>query len=291
MKKFFCFFLVLTYVITKAGWVNVQTGINDDLTGIAFKSSYGLMSGKKGLYGTTTGGGAGTWSKVAFQGSPSDSMIYNNVQFYDCSMGSDLQTAFACGEDMINHKALLVKVNFPALTAEIVYTGASNSTLTKLGFHSPSSTHYAVGAQGLIVKITNAAATVVEKKLNLDFSSIAFYGDQFCVTTRDSYHVGLIQSGEFQYTSNNYNAGSFKSAVLATEQNLYITGNAHYVSSGGLLSKYSYYDFGALNGNCVHSNNGVFVGTDHGIFKADSYGTVLQWQPSSGRYTIFATGI
>lgn len=293
LKIFLAFFLV-HFQFAFCQWVNLNTGINDNLTGVAFFQNNGLASGANGLYFTTTGGvGASSWTRFQITDNPASAAIYENTTFKHCYLDTDnyylSPNIYACGQDRVTHKAVIMRITLPTLTYQIVYVGEDNSSLNKIGFYF--NTYYAVGDNGLVVNFFNNTVRAVTHIASDNLSSISFKNNK-CKITAD---------GKIFYSASFDNTFSFVQILTPSSTNrdididnmggyTYTVGNKYGFSSNDTsITEYNNYDYGSLNASSIQcSDSNIFVGTDHGIFSNPYYidYTILEWQPSSGNYPI-----
>lgn len=290
--SFFCFY-------SQADWADLNTGINDDLTGIVFKNSRGLVSGKKGLYYTSNGGvGAANWTRFNISVNTQDSIIYNNTQFTHCysnptDIAADI-SYYACGEDTVNHKAVLIKIHSTSLSYTILYYGSANSRLNAISQHTNSGTYYAVGNSGLILSFTSASLTPNQvSNLNLTdhLKAVEFLGNDFSLLAPGISYRGEVNSNTLSIQFSPTLPYSVQGMYLYNETKIYMAGTGFHSAGFSSVNTYENYDFGPLNARCITRNSAyLFVGTDHGIFKSagtTSYeSSALEWQPSSGQHAI-----
>ncbi len=297
LTYFLSLFTFLTYSNTsKAGWSNLSTGINDQLTGVVFKGNNGLVSGYKGVYKTNTGGvGASSWTRYNITGNAADSLLYNRSRFnhaysYNLNASNDV---YVCGKDTTFNKAVVFRFNLATNAYSLVYYGMANSNLNKIGYSSYSSHYMAVGDSGLIVGFYDTTSFVIPNTFKNNLNCISFSGINVFIGSNDCWFRGTYDS--FAKTI----ASVFKSSVGQTHKEFVPTGNYSFFSAGKALyytnnlvevNEYNNYDFGPLNANCMigrGSSSKLFVGTDHGIF-ANSLNSsfVLEWFPTSLNYHI-----
>lgn len=278
-------------------WVNLNTGIDDDLSGIVFWGDNGIVSGSKGIYYTTNGGnGAANWSRFNIGSNQADSVLYNNTKFNHVyayfDINTENNTAYACGKDTVNNQAVIMKFNLPLMTYAILYVGAPNSALNNIGYHGYGNAdrYYAVGDNGLIVTFTNTStiATNVVTSLTQKLTSMSFLANNVVIGAIEYRIYGTISNQIFTLTQLAQPGKEFLDVHKPFTSSQNAVGKNFYRStaSGNLITETNY-DFGDLNGkSLVYKNSDYFVGTDHGIFKeVDDYYR-LEWQPSSMNYTI-----
>ena len=288
IKTFISLSFLLSATYSYAGWNNLDTGINDCLTGVAFSGLNGIVSGHKGLYYTSTGGnGASSWQRFNITTSTSDSLIYNHSKFNHCFQRStSLAEVYACGEDTLSHKAIIIRLNLTAMNYSIIYVGELNSVLNKIAFRASNSSCYAVGNNGLMVNFTSSTVGVVTTSLTQNLNSISFSGDAVLIGTNGSFIRGTANQNVFSLTILPTPTDNYKDVYYSNSNNAYAVGNTFFKYSGLILSSVNEYDFGSLNANCIRlANSSYYIGTDHGIFKT-SDGAFLEWQPTSLNYHI-----
>ncbi|MES2762210.1 MAG: T9SS type A sorting domain-containing protein [Bacteroidota bacterium] len=293
MKTLYLLFLLLMTHIMHAGWIDLNTGINDELKGVVFWGNNGVVCGDHGLYYTTTGGsGASSWTRYAITGNAADAAIYDRTKFThiyaDPTAGTN--KSFACGYDTVLNKAMIMSFNLSTLNYSFVYTGTVNSKLNEIGFCSSNQTYYAVGNNGLIVAFPSAGTTytLVANTQTADLKAISFLLLNFCIATDNSILKGYITSGVFTFIATTTENNHYKDIIYTSSNTGYALGTSYYKWAGSFnLTDYPNYDFGPLKGNgLINYTSCNYVGTDHGIFKSSSTMNFLEWQPSSGNYHI-----
>ena len=292
MKIIFFIILSLFSQLAMADWVNLNTGINDDLTGVVFKGDYGLASGKAGLYYTTNGGmGPDSWYRFNYSGNTQDSIIYNNTRFTHCYSDRHIEEnrVYACGKDTVNNTYIIMQVIFPSLNFSIIHIGPSNSALNKIDFNNGNDKYYAVGDHGLIINFTPFSVTILDSIMPYDLYSIDFFLNEFWIAADSVNILGEHNLNGFNYTITPSDSNCYKDVTYGYGYSAFGVGKAYYKLSIDIISEYTEYDFGSLNGRGIIYHNGyIFVGTDHGIFRPvwNSGSYILEWQPSSMTYAI-----
>lgn len=292
MRRFLLLLLITWPMLAHAGWTNLNTGINDDLTGVVFWGNVGFVSGHKGIYYTTTGGnGPASWTRYNIVGNTADSLVYNYTRFthaYSNPASTPSQVYF-CGTDTVNGTAIILQINYPALSYSIRYQGPAGSALNRIGYCSINSNYYAVGDNGLIVRFNTSTYSVVSAPFTHPLSAIHFAGNSYFLGT-NGYHIyGTTAGTTFTYNVQAAPGKNFRDVVVSSGSNGYRVGNGYYRSQGANITESTDYDFGPLNARCILERNSMhFVGTDHGIFRSTGSYNFLEWQPSSGQYSINA---
>ncbi|MCE3296122.1 MAG: hypothetical protein K0R65_1836 [Crocinitomicaceae bacterium] len=296
MNKIILFFLFsFFYFYSQADWVNLNTGIQDDLTGIVFKGDKAMVSGKKGLYYTFDGGinGASSWNRFNITTNAADSLIYNNSTFTSCFSKPDNYLSdvsyYACGQDTVNHKAVLFKINCNDLSYTILYYGETGSKLNDIDLGSYATKYVAVGDNGLIVSFSASASTasVVNLSLTANLEAIDFHEGYFCILGENFYYRGTITSDILALTHSVAITPDLKDLIIYNSSNASLVGEKLYSSNFITLNdESSRYDFGNLNGQAItFLSSRFFIGTDHGIFKSTT-AQAYELQPSSAGYSI-----
>lgn len=301
MKKA-VFFIILFCItlVANAGWTNLNTGINDHLTGVVFWGTNGLVSGSKGLYYTTTGGnGAASWTRFNITTNHADSLLYNRTKFRHCYSDKAYgnSKAFACGIDTVNNRPVVMYINFTAFTYTVVYTGPNNSGgFNKIAFNDNDYYYYVVGDGGKMIKFyyTGASSAIqIPTPYTFNYNSVSFgYYPGFCIGANGTIVNATYYSGTYTF-SNTLSSTNTNNDVYSFGTNSGISvGTGYSKWSSSSYTQNSNYDFGPLNGRglCFY-NNKFFVGTDHGIFRSTSSNDFFEWQPSSLNYKINAIWI
>ncbi len=300
---FFLFFLFTT--ITNAQWVNLNTGINDNLTGAVFLDENGLACGAEGLYYTTTGGvGSGSWTRFEITNNTADAAIYENTAFTHCysdfSNTANNGFVYACGQDTTTQKAVLMKIAIPSLTYQILYVGPTNSKLNKIDYAPSYNAYFAVGDDGLLLRFNSSQVFNIPTSLTDDLLSVASAGSYILLGTdqkilRTSISVGALGTVNVVPTNSAINRD-----VLfgnSNSSNIYgVGGNSFsytdFSSATNFTTRYNQNFYGPLDANGFILNSGyIFIGTSHGIYRS-SYATSsfsnisTEWQVSSLNYDI-----
>lgn len=290
---------IVFIVISKesfAGWTNLNTGINDQLTGVVFKGNNGLVAGHKGIYKTNIGGiGASSWTRFNITGNSTDSLLYNRSKFNHAfsNSSSTSNEVYVCGKDSIFNKAVLFKFNLTNNSYSLVFYGSANSSLNKIAYSSQSSQYFAVGDSGLIVGFYDTISFVVPNNFKNNLNCINFSQIYVFIGSDNCWFYGIHDIGARTFALN------LKSSLGKTYKELTSTGNYSFYSAGNSfyytnntvnVDDYNYYDFGPLNANCLllyGMSNKIYVGTDHGIFtNSSNNNSVLEWFPTSLNYHI-----
>lgn len=289
MKFIISLSLCLISHIASAGWVDLNTGINDYLTGVIFIGNNGMVSGHKGLYYTTTGGnGASSWTKFNITGNSNDSLIYNHTKFnylYSNPV-SPTNIYLACGKDTVNDRAVLMLVSVPSLTYSLLYLGPSNSSLNRISWCSWNGSYYVVGDNGLILNYNSTSGTqIVACPLTDNFTSISFGANFYNIGANGKLIYGTYSGASLTFSTISTPTYHYKDVQFTgsgTNQG-YGVGNSYFSWNNTIVTEKPNFDFGPLNANCCF---GYFVGTDHGIFKIIPNYDCLEYQPSSANYNI-----
>ena len=289
MKKIFLLTSILLLALNaSANWNDLNTGINDNLTGAVFWGDNGVVSGNKGLYYTTNGGnGPGNWTRYNILGNQSDSIIYNNTQFTHC-YSANLDYVFACGQDTVNNKAVIFQFSFATLTHSLLFEGVVNSKLNNISYSTGN--HYlAVGEDELVVQFSmDVNGTILNSNGTLNFLSIDNWGSKFTIVG-DEYIIEGIDNnpGITLITFNEpnlqlkdiYKTGSYYGT--ATGNDIIFINSFTNTTSSGLSTGVSFIGANAL----IIDNNYILLGTNQGIYRRSSdYNP--EWQPTSFQYKI-----
>ena len=282
---------MLSFQFSFSQWENLNTGINDNLTGVVFLQNNGILCGENGLYYTTTGGvGSTSWTRFQITTNATDSAIYENTNFTHC-FSDPLNTlssgfVYVCGQDEATQRAIIMKIQLPTLSYEIVYTGEINTKLNHIDYFDYSNQYVAVGDNGLIVKVNSAGLHSVLNIGSSNFSSISTNSYSCKITTENKILY-------FDYFDNNSSTeiltpNSTNTAIKYDNSYSYVAGNRfiYYQGNNSVLSNHTNYYGGPLNAKCVFSNSsGTHVGTDHGIYLVAS-SNALDLESTSSNYSI-----
>lgn len=294
MKTLCLFILILFSQGVLATWTDLNTDIPDELTGVVFWGNLGMVSGHHGLYYTSTGGsGPTSWQRFEITGNSVDSLRYNQSKFYHCSSdpinGTNL--VFACGQDTVSGRAIIMSVDLSTLTYSMIYEGPLNSLLRHIDFSASYSTYYASGNDGLLVKFTPVTSpSVVLTGYSNDFYGVGFYGSKCWIAAEDTVLAGSHNNSNFSVYDYPTPGDKHYGVTIRNNSYGYSAGNAYHrftLASQQQLTSNNNFDFGPLNGQCIISKgNTHYIGTDHGIFQSGGLYQYLEWQPSSQQHSI-----
>lgn len=270
-----------------AGWLDLNTGINDNLTGVIFWGNNGAASGNKGIYYTTTGGnGAASWTRFNVTGNTADSIIYNNTSFNHCYSAIGVggyDQLFACGQDTVMNQAVVWHLDMSTLNLSILYNGSTGTSLNKMDYSTYADLYYAVGDNGLVVKFeAGIPGVMVPTVLSNDFTSISFLNNSFVIGS-DGARITGTSIALFNCIVDPEPNMNYKDVNKHSSSQSYGIGNKfdHTIFTTNYV--YTDYNYGPINGNCLTKTGfSYMVGTDHGIFL--STGTnqkILEWSPTS----------
>ncbi|WP_084205879.1 T9SS type A sorting domain-containing protein [Psychroserpens mesophilus] len=303
MKSFLlsAFICLISVQMSFGQWEPINTNINDDFTGVVFLDNNGLVSGHNGLYYTTNyGANASDWTRFEITTNSGDSDIYESTVFSHCYANDETAInsgfVYASGVNTLTNSAVIFRINFPSLDYDIIYNGAANTRINKIGFKEASDTYYAVGDNGLIVGFTDASPTsfIINPSStdfnNEDFNAVSFNSNRLWLGTD-----GKIFYGNHYGTDNYINLSAYDTPGVnhvgldfRSTYNMYSAGNNYSrfsISTG--ITYNNRFDFGDLNAQTmINSSNQHLIGTDHGIFKSTTSNNYLEWQPSSSTYSI-----
>lgn len=320
LRKLPCQFTLLLFFIfpftVSAQWTNLNTGIDDNLTGAVFLGQNGMASGDAGLYFTTTGGsGAASWTRFEITDNAAASAVYENTSFTHCYSYVSSPTAtsgfvFACGRDNATTKAVIFKISIPSMAYAIVYSGPVNSKLNMIDGYDD--TYLAVGDDGLLVGFTNTTATTIANGILDDIVSVdVFQYKALLGTNQKMYSASYTGSSIGTMTQLVTPDTNPKDVSLISATGAYSLGTETFsygfltATPGPVTTVQNFY--GPLNANgLAYINYQFYYATEHGIYKATPpasfANTAIEWQPSSlsqqvkdfwnisGNNTIYAFG-
>lgn len=270
----------------------MNTGIVDDLTGVVFWGSNGAVSGHKGLYYTTTGGvGPSSWTQFSINTNAADSTLLSNTRFNHCYAASvHPNYAFACGEDTINHTAVIFQFFIPTQSYTVLFQGSSNTKLNNIHYSTDSDQYYAFGDNGLLVYFNlNITGLVEPSGSSIHFQSGFFYTDKLTIGANENIIKGVDNNPGLTLTTTYHSGKNFKDTWRYATNSAYAVGDALYSINhlSNTATTYTNYDFGPLNANSIYKVGSLyFIGTDHGIFRFSNTNSI-EWQPSSMQYFIY----
>ncbi len=291
--------VLLFYCSAMSQWTNLNTGINDNLTGAVFLGSNGLVSGNGGIYFTTNGGsGAGSWTRFQITDNATNSTIYENTSFTHCYSDSDNTSnsgfVYACGRDNSTTKAVIFKLAIPAMTYEIIYQGPANSKLNKIDCYS--GTYLAVGDDGLLVIFTGSQLNVIPTGWTEDLLSIDLLSNKALIGSATKlYWIGYSNTVINNLGERANEEGDHKDVLFTGNSDTYSLASDgvtySYIGTGFPSTIVNQNFYAPLNGNgLTYFSNRFFVASDHGIYRSSFTptfaNTAFEWQPTSGNVPV-----
>lgn len=294
MNKIILMLCLISVNLTMAQWQNLNSGISDILTDIVFFGDTGLVSGHNGLYYTQIGGnGNASWQRFEITDNSSNSNLYNNTVFKACYANPYNTTSsfsiYAVGQNTVTNKAVIMKVDFPTLSYSITSLNINNSDLVDVNFSKNYNRFYAVGNNGLIVYFQDTInnPTIVNTSTSNDLTSISFNYSGYQARIGSINEYFFMNTSGHALTSNATPNETHVDIVYYSTSFTYSINDKYIRFNYTNKNVYTDYDYGPLNGNTIYDNGAFhFIGTDHGIFKADSNEAILEWQPSSLNHNI-----
>ena len=295
MKALFLTFSILFFSFyATCAWININSGINDDLTSISFAGTTGLITGKKGVYISTNGGiTSGSWVLAQNYFTPADSVSYNHSQFYGsvpCYFFST-QRIFFCGSDTVLNVSVIFEYNTATNKLKKLYSG-TNTRFNDIG--QRGNLIYAVGDNGQIVLFDeiNPVFSTVTSNFSYNLQSVSFYGTAIVMTSGDLIIKGSINNSSPNtgtFSQYNYPNRNFKDAVFDNSMySIYGTGKNLFRDNNLVVTEPHQYYSDSLKGNAVLSNsNRIFIGTETGIYRSPVNSNILEFQPSSSGFRIY----
>ncbi|WCO03171.1 T9SS type A sorting domain-containing protein [Psychroserpens ponticola] len=298
MKKTILLLLIyFSYQNSYCQWENLDSGINDNLSGIVFFEDTGIVSAENGLYYTLNGGnGSSNWQRFEITDNTQNATLYNNTAFNKCFSNPDNTDntfkIFAVGRNTTTNKAVILSVEFPSLNYDIVTINVSNSGLNDIAYSSTFDRYFAVGDNGIFVSIPDNISnySVLNTSFTEDLKAISFNNSGLSakIGSVEKHHKVSINSATSQISTTYETPNETYTDILYSS-----TSSAYGVNDRYLrlylasVVEYPNYNYGTLNGNTIFSrDNRNFIGTDHGIFMSNTSKDILEYQPSSLNYNI-----
>lgn len=218
MRSYFCpknlIFLVCLYIgigsfsesfaQSITGWSEKQTNINDNLSDIRFWGNFGVVAGVHGLYYTISGiNNASGWKRYQITSSSNDSLLLTRTRFSRLAFDDKSPVFYACGNDTIQKKAILLQIDLSTLNYSIKYTGTTGTAFNAVAY-IPGST----GTKGNIIAVGNEGLKVV---YNIDKNEVKEYFQN------DKKNLTTVYYRDF--------AGLTKNTGMLSDSALYIADN------------------------------------------------------------------
>lgn len=286
------FLMVICAHQCNAGWTPLITGINSDLNGVVIVDSTGVVSSREGLFYTHNAyGGPSAWHRLVLSGHTADSVIVSHTRFNHCFMTTNTRVVYACGEDTVARKAVILTLNIDTPGYTLPYIGQVGSALNHIAYNAYFGEYEAVGNNGLVVSLDGMTVTVLNPHITGDLISVSFEYSRFGIVSRDSLYIGdynnvLVPPTLVSQPLTPFGA-AFRDVCLTDALHGFAIGSKEIGWSQTTARELTEYDYGPLNGRCAYAHAyRLYVGTDHGIFVSDAGMTDLEYQPSSQQYRI-----
>ncbi|NJX16851.1 T9SS type A sorting domain-containing protein [Tamlana crocina] len=282
---------LLFFQVTYGQWEDLESSINDDLTGVVFFENNGLVSGRNGLYTTTTYGiGDSSWKRFSISDNNINSSIYENTEFTHCTAKTtatgDSGVIYACGKNASNEKPVIFKIHLPSLEYEIIVIEEFQGSINKIAYDETEDKFYGVGDNGLYFSFYDNNYTIISTNFEDDFLSLDLYNGGISIGANNYVLMSLDPDTPNSFTQNN-TPGAIHKDISDDGGYSYSVGNNYMRLSTGSVKYSNRFSYGALNGQAIIKHSGVhLIATDHGIFKSDTSYSYLEWQPSSSKHSI-----
>ncbi|MBN8697864.1 MAG: hypothetical protein J0L87_15140 [Bacteroidetes bacterium] len=283
LKAFLLYILFSSQLF--ANWSDLNTGIVDNLKGVRFWGTNGVVVGEKGFYYTQTGGnGPSSWNRFVITANYTDSLVYEQCSFSAIDSHTS-NIAYICGQDTIANRSVIFSFNVNTLTYAIVFVGPVGSALNNIKFNTTGSLLFAVGDNGFVVRSNLSAYNIVSIGINNDLNSVSVNAGKV-VIAGDGVMVNCTDNGSTLIpTVYNHPLVDIRSAYPVNSTSIYGVGSTFYkfTSGGGVYTSMSNYDPVILNGNDIfYSTSGFYIATNSGIYLTDFNATYAEFQVNSG---------
>jgi photosystem II stability/assembly factor-like uncharacterized protein len=286
------------------GWTLKPTNINDNLGDIRMLGNVGVIIGTAGIYVTTTGvNNPNGWSRFKIINTTTDSQLLIRTRFSDVESNERTTEFYLCGNDTVNNKAIIFRVNPTTGTYSFIYTGASGTKLNAMTMTEVPSN------EGVLHAVGNNGLNVIHIIINGNTYSYNFsdHNNLLDIFPRNTFtnNVGVVSDSVLYLGSRNSMASSYnlgrkvmRGGSIDYYGNFTISQNTLYQKTqSSILDSIVKTKVPALEYTSIaHGQNGnyMFLGTNKGIFKI-YYSTlgvpmpaanqVIEYQPTSlGKY-------
>jgi hypothetical protein len=276
MKKLALVVYFFSSLVIKAQWseiYNFSVALND----VEFTSNTnGIVVGNNGIYKTTNGGLA--WTEISNFESPSDQLTYESSHFYAVTIDDGFW--YACGQDTVNHVAIIIGESQTTSNWLTVYQGATGTRLNDI-FKPSSGPVYAVGNNDQVIYSPSSSTLLIWQSDNTsygqDWKSVhkatggnAYVASENMVVRLTTGHP-IVNS----YGANDIFLTTSGNGKAVDDEFIYYGSNLNQLET----------DFAPpLDGNCILAQSGTIngwsiIGTDDGIFYSSLSGV---WGKSIG---------
>lgn len=281
---------------SSSGWINTHSLLQDELTGIAFKTEVGLITGKKGVYYSTDSGiYSNSWNRANQYSSPADSILYNNSQFYGCYQSYSNPEIYFCGEDTVSHHAVIFTFNINSFKITSIYINSTTNRLNKIAaITNGYLQYYAVGSNGLIIGFKDTP-THEFKKINTPFSYDLISADVqswtlICGAKDYKTEINFKDQNNPIFNETNYPDKIFRDVIFKPS-------SYNFIGVGRDYYRYDYY--GNIEPHLYHADSldgyalknyagNVYIGSSNGIYKTFKLTDVVEFQPTSINHHILS---
>lgn len=281
-------FLLFFAVYSRAQWTNLNANLPGNLKAVSFRTTnIGLVGGSAGIYYTSNGGT--NWQRVNPTGPAVDTMVFHFTDFKTIFYYSSGGDWLAGGNDTVQNKAVIFKINAIASTCALVYTGAAGTTVNDI---KPVLSNYivAVGNGGLARSSTDGGTTWAQLPMFvsvIDLYALTSFGNDIIITGNTvTYSTTSFPSSVW---TPSYSAPLIKKIVYgqvgACGVGTTVYGSTNLGNSWQTISNYNSYP---LNGRSVvlRSSTDGSIATDHGIYRSVINTMTWEFQASSNGYVL-----
>ncbi|MEM7104956.1 MAG: T9SS type A sorting domain-containing protein [Bacteroidota bacterium] len=289
LRYIFSVFGILSSGLVFCQWSLLPSPTSSDINGLSFytNNNTGYIAADDGVYITNDGGFI--WNQIELANDP-DSTSFANTQFQSVKMIS-LSEVYVAGNNQIQNNPIIFMTIDGGTTWDIIYEGESGESINELSF-DPFSNGFAVGTNGLILKIFNQGSNV--QSINTtgsttELKSVSNIGSFDFIAVGDNVVIRGTNSGLNLVTV----PGNLLGCEMRNYENSYATGEDLLYRTGNAWSSHQEIQNidPNLTINCFAFRNAssqelACVGTDQGIYSSIDVGTTWEHNVSSGNYTI-----
>ena len=291
------------------GWQLLPTGINDNLLDVRILGNNGFIIADGGLYYSINGlDSIPTWKKYAIPNNSNDSLLLTKVKFKQMTFDERTPVFYFCGNDTVNNKAVLFKVNMLNNTDTFLYKGNIGShfnaiEITDIVYFYDLGIVQAIGDSGLYViydvQNNKVDTPYFDKNVSIKYlfsrpnhnlpENVGIISDSigYIGNWSNNYGVSIKYKNNVGYKMKQGTVGQGQYDFFITDSLLYRT-----FIVNNLVDKYLFnFKKGQnLKYNTIETsiNDGkIFVGTNKGIYKLYipsvnwEDGECLEYQPTS----------
>lgn len=290
--------VIFGYYVSATPWQVLNTTFTDNFKKV--RGGFGndvVILGDQGIYySTNISNTTPTFQKYKITSNTTDSLKLVRCKFNDIVSINSGTTYFLCGEDTINHKAIVFRMNSANSSYNFRYEGAVNTSLNALELYSGD--FVSVGNNGLMIyfsAINSNPPTIISSGVTVDLFDCTVVSP---VINSIAYsHLAVGGAGKYLYFKSlttspiiySYSGKEFRllkcyDPSISNSNATWINDSINYLKDyGGQIISHKNFHYGPLQATDVFN---VYVSTKHGLYVVSDQGTILEFDTTSSSFNL-----